>query len=149
MSDEALAVYCDLPMNVQVTLLERPHGPVPGELVPKLSRIPSTYAAMTTFMANPSHPDSDSAFTLHGELPDRLERIRERLDQWWSTLDTEVQDHLVANRHSDIDGHYKGAVMSAGDGTADGLIVAVVQDNQTEKFRLPAIVAAYVEMVSR
>ncbi|STZ43559.1 Uncharacterised protein [Mycolicibacterium gilvum] len=39
--------------------------------------------------------------------------------------------------------------MSAGDGTADGLIVAVVQDNHTEKFRLPAIVAAYVEMVSR
>lgn len=151
MSDDvdALSIYRDLPMDVKVTLLERPHGPIPGELVPRLSKIPSTYAAMSTFVSNPSHPDSDSAFTLHGDLPDRLERIRERLDQWWSTLDAEVQDYLARNRKSELDGHYKDAVMSAGDGTVDGLIVSVVQDNQTGMFRLPDIVHVYVELKAR
>lgn len=147
MSDEALSVYCDLPMDVKVALVERPHGTVPAALVPKLNKLPSTFAAMTVWTSNP--PSSSDAFTLHGELPDRLERIREHLDQWWSNLDTEVQGYLIENRKGELDGHYKGAVMCAGDGRPDGLIVLVVQDENTGRFRLPPIIDVYVELKAR
>ncbi|ADT97177.1 hypothetical protein [Mycolicibacterium gilvum] len=133
MSDEALSIYCDLPMDV----------------VPRMSELPSTFAAMTTFISNAALPDGDSAFTLHGDLPDRLEAIRERLDHWWSSLDTEAQQYLIQNRNNELDGTHKAAVMSAGDGRAEGLVVSVVQDTNTGAFRLPPVVDVYVEMVSR
>ncbi len=61
----------------------------------------------------------------------------------------EVQNYLIENRDGELDADYKAAVMDAGDGNLDGLIVAVVQDNNTEKFRLPPIVDVYVEMKAR
>ena len=149
MSDNALSVYCDLPMDLKVALLEKPHGTVPAGLVPRLSKLPSTFAAMTTFFSNASLPDSDSAFTLHGDLPDKLEGIREHLDHWWSNLDADVQQYLIQNRNNELDGAYKAAVMSAGDGKPEGLIVAVVQDTNSGAFRLPPIIDVYVEMIGR
>lgn len=149
MTDDVLAVYRSLPMDVKVTLLERPHGAVPKELVPRLSRLAGTgVAGPAVWLSNPPSRNS-GGFTLHGELPDRREVIRELLDHWWSTLDSEVKDHLVGNRNGEVDGHYKGAVMCAGDGRPDGLIVAVVQDDKTGRFRLPALVDVYVEMRAR
>ncbi|GAY14187.1 hypothetical protein [Mycobacterium sp. shizuoka-1] len=149
MTDNVLDVYRSLPMDVKVTLLERPHGAVPKELVPRLSRLSGTsLAGPAIWLSNP--PGSDpGGFTLHGELPDRLEVIRALLDHWWSTLDAEVRDHLVENRNGELDGQYKDAVMCVGDGKPGGLIVAVVQDNKTGRFRLPAIVDVYAEMKAR
>ena len=113
----------------------------------RLSQLPDTYAASQAIWL--SNPPRDTEFTLHGELPDKLETIRIHLDQWWSNLDPEVQAYLNENRDGELDGDYKGAVMRAGDGEADGLIVAVVQDNKTGRFRLPPIVDVYVEMHAR
>jgi hypothetical protein len=146
MTNDALAVYHSLPMDVKVVLLKKPHGTVPAQLVPRLSELPGTTAAQTIWVSN---PPSDTGFTLHGELPDRLDSIRAHLGQWWSTLDPEVQNYLIENRDSELDGHYKGAVMCAGDGSPDGLIVAVVQDEKTGQFRLPPIVDVYVELKAR
>ena len=143
MTHDALAVYSSLPMDLKVVLLRKPHGTVPAQLVPRLSQLPGTAAAQAIWLSN---PPSDTGFTLHGELPDKLDSIRAHLDQWWSNLDPEVQDYLIKNRDCELDGHYKGAIMCAGDGRPDGLIVAVVQDNKTGRFRLPPIVDVYVEM---
>ncbi|SEH75038.1 hypothetical protein SAMN04489835_3630 [Mycolicibacterium rutilum] len=147
MTEDALSVYRSLTsMDVKVALMVSPHGPVPAQLVPKLSQLRGTAAVQSTW---PSNRQPNEPFTLQGELPDRLERIRQHLDQWWSKVGPEVQNYLIENRDGELDADYKAAVMDAGDGNLDGLIVAVVQDNNTEKFRLPPIVDVYVEMKAR
>jgi hypothetical protein len=122
------------------------NGAVPAQLVPRLSELPGTTAAQTIWLSN---PPSDTGFTLHGELPDRLDSVRAHLNQWWSNLDPDVQNYLIENRDSELDSHYKGAVMAAGDGKPEGLIVAVVQDDKTGRCRLPTMVDVYVEMKAR
>jgi hypothetical protein len=146
MTADVLTVYYSLPMELKVALLKKPHGTVPAELVPRLSELPGTAAAQTIWLSN---SPSDAAFTLHGELPDRLDNIRVLLDLWWSNLDFKVQNHLIENRDSELDSHYKGAIMHAGDGKPDGLIVAVVQDQNTGRFRLPPPVGIYLELKAR
>jgi hypothetical protein len=147
MTNDALAVYYTFPMKLKVDLLDNPHGRVPADLIPRLSQVPGTSAVSQAVWL--SNPPRDPGFRLAGELPDQLEHARIHLDNWWETLDPEVRDHFIENRDSEIDGHFKGAVMCAGDGKPDGLIVAVVQDEKTGGFRLPPMVDVYVELKAR
>ena len=45
MTNDSLAVYYSLPMDLKVVLLNNPHGTVPAQLVPRLSELPGTTAA--------------------------------------------------------------------------------------------------------
>ena len=93
-----------------------------------------------------SNPSSDTGFVLSDRFVKRLIDIRNHLDRWWETLDPEVRDYFIQHRDSEMDPHYKGAVMCAGDGKLDGLIVAVVDNPKNGEFVLPSPVRAYVEL---
>ena len=79
-----------------------------------------------------SNPSSDTGFVLSDRFVKRLIDIRNHLDRWWETLDPEVRDYFIQHRDSEMDPHYKGAVMCAGDGKLDGLDV-VARRRQPEE----------------
>jgi hypothetical protein len=145
-TSEDLSLFYKFPLDDQVALLGDPDGRLSPPLVRRLSHSAGSVRSHAIFTSNPS---SDTGFVLSDRFKETLTAVCSHLDQWWECLDPEVRDHFIRHRSSGIDGHYKGAVMCAGDGRPDGLIIGVVQDKKTGQFRLPPPIDAYVELQAR
>jgi hypothetical protein len=146
MAEDALAVYRSLAsMDAKIALLANPYGPVPPQLIPRLEQLRGTYLVQASW---PSNGQPNEPFTLRGELPDRLEQVRQHLDRWWSGLDPDVKSHLIEHRNKELDERYEQTISAAEDNSI-GLVVVLVHDNKTRGFRLPPLLDVYVEMKAR
>jgi hypothetical protein len=143
MADKALDVYFNLAMEDKVRLLKNPHGRLSPGLVQRLSRFPGTVAGEAVFTSN---EPKGTGFRLSPSLAGQLDHIEGYLDEWWTGLDPEDQDHLIEHRAEQLAAEYAPVVLAAGDGKPEGLIVAVVRDNKTGRFRLPPMIRVYVEL---
>jgi hypothetical protein len=139
MADDALVAYLELAMDDKVRLLKNPHGRLSPGLVQVLGRTPVTGAALFT-----SDDPKGTGFRLSGGLAEQLDQIDGQLEEWWTDLDPDDQDHMLAHCDQELDAAYAPLVLAAGDGDYGGLVVAIEQ-NPAGGFMLPGIVEVFVE----
>lgn len=139
---DAMDLYSKLPMDDKVRLLKNPHGRLSPGLMQRLNRLPVTVSGDAVFTSN---EPTGTGFRLSASLAERLDHIDSHLEEWWTNLDPEDQDHLIEHRVEELDAEYAELVLAAGDGKPEGLIVAIVRDS-AGRFRLPGMVAVFVEM---
>ncbi|WP_142391427.1 hypothetical protein [Mycobacterium sp. ENV421] len=136
-----------LTLDEQVALLSNPFGPLPGQLAERLVRRPGI--SMTYWVSS----NDPREWTLSAVAARTLAAAGEQLDYWWRQLSSEQRDYITTHRAGELDAEYAAVVQGAStnpinDPTA--LVVVVVRDVKNGyRFRLPAIVRAFVEMMSR
>jgi hypothetical protein len=92
-------------------------------------------------------------WTLSAVAARRLAAAGAQLDYWWQRLTDEHRRYITDHRGGELDAEYAAIVQDASINPIndpDALVVVVVRDvNNGHRFRLPAIVHAFVEMMAR
>ena len=126
-------------MGDKVRLLKNPHGRLSPGLVEVLGRAPVTGAALFT-----SDEPKGTGFRLARALAEQLDQIDGQLEEWWTDLDPDDQDHLLEHCDQELEAAYAPLVLAAGDGDYAGLVLAIEQTS-AGGFRLPGIIEVFVE----
>jgi len=148
----ALAEYSLSWFNQQLTpaervaLLTNPFGPLPGPLAERLMHRPGISMAYWEGSNDPRE------WTLSAVAARRLAAAGSQLDDWWQRLTAEHRQYITDHRDGELDAAYAAVVQDASTtpiGDTDALVVIVVRDVSNGRFRLPAPVHAFVEMMAR
>jgi hypothetical protein len=142
--DKELGWFHRLSMDDKVRLLRNPDGALPPELVEQFLHNPGVY---TSYWVSEGSPDR---WALTPEASRKLNAQRDQLDWWWSRVEPADQAYLVAHRAEELSGEYADLVMNASS-TAEhaALVVVMVRDNRTGRFRLPHMMDVFVELQAR
>lgn len=145
--DKSLAWFHRLSMDEKVQLLRDPHGALPAPLVTRLVQKlgtdnPGVYTTQWPGNGNPS-----TGFRLQPSEASKLEAQREQLERWWDQLADHDRAYLVEHRTDELPGGYAPLVRRAQHDPV--LIVCIVSDNRTGRFRLPLMVDVFVELQAR
>jgi hypothetical protein len=131
----------------RVALLTNPFGPLPAPLAERLIHRPGI---SMTYWEGSSDPRQ---WTLSAVAARRLAAAGAQLQDWWQRLTDEQRQHITDHRGGELDAEYAAIVQDASNNPItdpDSLVVVVVRDvNNGHRFRLPAIVHAFVEMMAR
>jgi hypothetical protein len=130
-----------LSMDEKVTLLRDPYGTLPAGLIEHLLERPGVVGIYWATQDGPTR------WILTPEAAKELSAAGHQLEWWWDRLDDDAQAHLIAHRRDEIDGRYASLVSDASGTAPDpALVVVMVSDNRTGRFRLPQMVDVFVEM---
>lgn len=70
-----------------------------------------------------------------------------QLDRWWQRLKADERAELIEHRHDELSANLWQTVMNAEPLEPDRPpMIAVVSDTRTGRFRLPPVLAEYVEL---
>jgi hypothetical protein len=128
-------------------MLTNPFGPLPAPLAERLMHRPGI---SMTYWEGSNDPRE---WTLSAIAARRLAAAASQLDYWWQRLTEENRQYIADHRGGELDAEYAAIVQDASTNPIndpDALVVIVVRDvNNGHRFRLPAIVRAFVEMMDR
>lgn len=138
--------FTNLPLKDQTELLAHPSGELPETLVNRLLVNPGV--GWWAWEGQPYRA------MLSQPAVAKLRAVRRQLDDWWwNHLSPEERGYISEHRDAPLDSHYRHVINKASrDPATDGedaylvVLISDVQDNN--RFRLPAMIRAYVEMVS-
>jgi hypothetical protein len=136
-----------LTLDERVAMLTNPFGPLPAPLAERLMHRPGI---SMTYWEGSNDPRQ---WTLSAVAARRLAAAGAQLDYWWQRLTDEHRRYITDHRGGELDAEYAAIVQDASINPIndpDALVVVVVRDvNNGHRFRLPAIVHAFVEMMAR
>jgi hypothetical protein len=137
--------FTNLPLKDQTELLAHPSGELSQTLVDRL-------------LVNPgvgwwAWEDQPYRAMLSQPATRKLRAVRHQLDHWWNHLSPEEQGYISEHRDTELESHYRHAISKASrDPATDGedayLVVLVSDEKNANRFRLPAMIRAYVAMVT-
>ncbi|ORV90672.1 hypothetical protein AWC11_12070 [Mycobacterium interjectum] len=140
----SLTWFHRLSMDDKVHLLRDPYGALPPRLVDQFLSRPGVVG--TYWMSQ----ISSTRWTLVPAEAARIADQRDQLEWWWSHIDDADQAYLVEHRSEELPKEYASVVTSAGStGSNPALVVVMVADNRTGRFRLPLMVDVFVELKAR
>jgi hypothetical protein len=91
---------------------------------------------------------ADKVAVLHGpraDLPNGVTDVLDQLDRWWGRRSRQEREELMIRRRGDeLDAEYQQMVTDANEGSP--AIVAIVADHPGGRFRLPTMLAVYLEL---
>lgn len=144
--DNSLAWFHRLSIDDKVLLLRDPHGKLPERLVVQLGRLGADGPGVLTNAYFPAN-GGPTGFHVSGSEASRLEAQREQLERWWDHLSGDDRSYLIEHRADELPAEYAALVRQAH--LEPVLIVAIVSDNRTGRFRLPPMIDVFVELQAR
>jgi hypothetical protein len=137
-----LAWFRHLPMDDQVALLSDPAQPLSDVVENRLAKLPGIWWWQRV-------PDDPVKAMLTGAAINRVEEVKAQLDYWWSQIEAD-HEYIIENRDGELDGAYADKVRAVNEtelGDPPPMRFIVVKDNNNHnRFRLPSMIRAYVEL---
>jgi hypothetical protein len=133
--DRTLTWFHRLGRGHQAALLANPHGYVPEKVAREIPK----HTILSRRNESTRHPEQ---WLLHSAEANLLEDERHRLDKWWRELPVQARSALVDSRGGKVPREHREAVLDLiPGGVRPGTDLDVA-------FEMPAIAAAYLEMLS-
>src|SRR5262249_7118905 len=135
-----------LPPDDQVALLRNPHAELSAELRNRL------LARKVLVVGTQWAQQSPNGWMVDPSLARALHDIRRQFDQWWERRTEDERATLIENRNGELSADYREIVRAANDDPLEHdkpPVFAIVADNRTGRFRMPSILATYLELKAR